>query len=261
MAYERLDPRSVSDWIWGHADHMARYEWAARFVAGKRVLDAGTGTGYGAAFLLRSGASEVIGVDIEQSAVAEAALKFRDAGLTYKVADCENLNGIGSGFDVICSFENIEHLKKPRDFLAAAGRLLSPGGVLLCSTPDKDGPDQFGKPRPPNPYHVEEWTRAQFRSLILEYFEDVDLRVQVCTFACQTRLRAAESLSLYLQRLFFDRVTRRMMRLFGMPILMPRTAEIAASSPADFPIVGEKLVEFTGYPACHVIVCRNPCHL
>ena len=54
------------------AEHLARYEWAAALAPGRRVLDAGCGTGYGAHILAAAGAAHVTGVDTA-GAVIEAA--------------------------------------------------------------------------------------------------------------------------------------------------------------------------------------------
>ncbi len=53
---ERPDPAG-DDWADHHADHLSRYLYGAPFVSGRRVLDAGTGPGYGAVLLKDAGAS------------------------------------------------------------------------------------------------------------------------------------------------------------------------------------------------------------
>ncbi len=61
-SFERIGPGHFPEAI--VREHEARYRWAARFVAGKRVLDVGCGTAYGCSLLTRSGARRVTGVDI-----------------------------------------------------------------------------------------------------------------------------------------------------------------------------------------------------
>ena len=58
---ERVIPELVNDDLW--AEHVARYAFAARLAAGRRILDAGCGTGYGAAEL-QSNAAGFIGIDV-----------------------------------------------------------------------------------------------------------------------------------------------------------------------------------------------------
>ncbi|MHB8233657.1 MAG: hypothetical protein ACYDHT_03295, partial [Solirubrobacteraceae bacterium] len=46
-------------------EHMHRYLWAAQLVQGKRVLDLGSGEGFGAA-ILGDTATQVVGVDVDE---------------------------------------------------------------------------------------------------------------------------------------------------------------------------------------------------
>src|SRR3954449_2876769 len=63
--------------------HLSIYWFFARFVAGRRVLDLGSGTGYGAAHLRRAGAAEVVGVDQDRRAVAYASSRYTMPGLRF----------------------------------------------------------------------------------------------------------------------------------------------------------------------------------
>ena len=143
---ERLGPGSPT-WDAHSAFHVARYLFAADHVRGKRVLDAGTGTGYGARILKAAGAAEVQGIDIDPASIAQAQEKFATEGLQYLVNDCEKLANVQGPFDIICNFENIEHLNQPEAFLANAARLLKDDGLLLCSTPDRATSEWEGKSR------------------------------------------------------------------------------------------------------------------
>jgi len=68
--------------------------FAVQYVAGKRVLDAGTGYGCGAAVLAASGTSAVLAVDIDPVVVAAVAAAYPSTNLSFQVADCEALNDI-----------------------------------------------------------------------------------------------------------------------------------------------------------------------
>src|ERR1043166_1357811 len=55
--------------------HVVAYRYAAGLVAGKQVLDAGCGEGYGSD-LLAASAGDVIGVDLDEAAVAHAGRTY-----------------------------------------------------------------------------------------------------------------------------------------------------------------------------------------
>src|SRR5215471_657256 len=55
-------------------EHVHRYGFAARFAKGKRVLDLGSGEGYGSN-IMAAHASYVLGVDIDPACIQHASLK------------------------------------------------------------------------------------------------------------------------------------------------------------------------------------------
>src|SRR5206468_10143309 len=108
--------------------------------------------------------------------------------------DCETLSKVQGPVDLICSFENIEHLKRPEAFLKSAARLLADDGVLLCSTPDRAATAPFENGKPANPFHFHEWYRDEFVALLKEHFRGIDLRTQVMSTSLQRRTKAVLSL-------------------------------------------------------------------
>ena len=75
-------------------DHLNRYRFGGKFVDGRRVLDAGCGIGYGTRVLLDGGASEVVGVDIWEKAIAMAKEHFTDPKVRFVCEDCEKFETI-----------------------------------------------------------------------------------------------------------------------------------------------------------------------
>jgi SAM-dependent methyltransferase len=166
-----LDGERVVDGIhygWLMKDHVARYEMASAYSVGKRVLDVATGTGYGANILRLRGASEVTAVDLEQAALDYARMRYGEDGLNWVNADACTLP-FGREFDVVCSFETIEHLKDPAAFVAQCKRVLKPGGVYILSTPLNTGGDFV------SPYHELEFTVDELRGLLARHFPNVTL--------------------------------------------------------------------------------------
>lgn len=148
------------------AEHVARYAWAAQFVEGRRVLDAACGEGYGAQMLLAAGAAEVVGVDIAEEVIAE--LRERELGAaTFDVGDVCGLPYDDDEFDIVVSFETIEHVSDPGLALDEFARVLRPNGILVVSTPNRD------VYTPGNPFHLRELTPNELESQLLARFPSV----------------------------------------------------------------------------------------
>jgi 2-polyprenyl-3-methyl-5-hydroxy-6-metoxy-1,4-benzoquinol methylase len=155
---ERIVPGHVTDHLF--AEHENRYVFAARFVAASNVLDVACGTGIGTEFLFRSGAASCTGMDIDPIAVQHAISAYDQC--KFIACDATKMPVQDGSFDVIVSFETIEHLPDPVKFLKECSRVLRPGGTLVCSTPNLKV-SQWG---PPNPFHVREYTTDEFTDLL-----------------------------------------------------------------------------------------------
>ena len=115
--------------IW--IEHWHRYHFAARAVAGKRVLDVACGEGYGTA-LLAQAAAEVTGVDLSAEAIEHASKAYAGArNARFVCAPCTRLPLADGSIDVAVSFETIEHIADQAPFLDELARVLAPGGHLL----------------------------------------------------------------------------------------------------------------------------------
>ena len=155
-----------------HQEHVIRYMFASQFVKSKVVLDSGCGTGYGSHLLLQKGAKKVIGTDISNDAVEYCKEKYPEENLEFKVDDCTKSNFEDKIFDVIVSFEVIEHLKDAGLFLNEVKRLLKSDGTFIVSTPNKRTYDTE------NPFHIHEFYEGEFRSFLQEKFRHVSIFYQ-----------------------------------------------------------------------------------
>ena len=164
---ERVVPGQVDTDLWN--EHFARYAFAARLARGKRVLDLGCGTGYGAAELAKQALS-VTGLDLSADAVAYAREHFPAAGLEFVEGSATTVNLPDQSFELIVAFEVIEHLKDWRHLLEHARRLLTPGGQFVVSTPNKAYYQAARAASGPNPYHEHEFTFDEFRGALGEFF-------------------------------------------------------------------------------------------
>ncbi|MEZ5966287.1 MAG: class I SAM-dependent methyltransferase [Planctomycetota bacterium] len=148
------------------AIHLSRYLPARRYCAGKRVLDVACGEGYGAfALAERWSAAAVDAVDVSADAIAGARQNFASPKVEYHCASAEQLSASFAPaiFDVVVSFETVEHVEDAAGFLADLGRLAKTDGVVLVSCPN----DHWYYPQPEqrNPYHRRKYTFAEFRAL------------------------------------------------------------------------------------------------
>jgi SAM-dependent methyltransferase len=145
------------------ARHHAAYELALRHGHGARVLDMGCGSGYGSAHLAQAGA-RVVGVDrVEPDDAHRRAASF-------VLADLNAMPLREQSFDLVVSFQVIEHLEDPSAYLAAIARLVRPGGLALLTTPNLLTSDGV------NPYHVHEYKSEELESLLGRYFDQVDMQ-------------------------------------------------------------------------------------
>jgi 2-polyprenyl-3-methyl-5-hydroxy-6-metoxy-1,4-benzoquinol methylase len=213
------------------AEHLARYRFAAKYVAGGRVLDIACGSGYGTALLREAGAREVVGVDVDPEAIAYARSRYEGKGVTFLAGDATSppVEGL---FDLIVSFETIEHLRDPVRFCRACRERLQPGGLFIVSTPWRTGPP--GQ-RPKNPFHVREWRPDEFRTLLEPFFRDVELHGQSVALVKRP---------LQLSR----RLARPLARLRGFELNDPEHI---------FPLPGPRFPGlWTAYPATILAICR-----
>jgi SAM-dependent methyltransferase/glycosyltransferase involved in cell wall biosynthesis len=149
--------------------HHHRYLFAARFCADRDVLDVACGEGYGSA-LLGAVARRVRGVDLDPETVTFAERNYATPNVSFRQGDAARLEE-REAFDVVISFETIEHLVEHDAFIDGVCRALRPGGLLIISSPDKTiytDADEYK-----NEFHQHELDRAEFKDLIGRRFANV----------------------------------------------------------------------------------------
>lgn len=172
---ERVIPGQVNDDLW--SEHVARYAFARPYAEGKRVLDAGCGTGYGSAELAQS-ASEVTGVDIAAEAIEYAMTNYPMAGLHFIKSSCTAVPFPANSFDLVVAFEVIEHLMDYRAFLDECARLLTHEGLFIVSSPNKRYYAATRAASGPNQFHEHEFEAEEFVRELERAFPNVRLLLQ-----------------------------------------------------------------------------------
>ena len=146
-------------------EHLGRYAFAEAAVAGKCVLDAGCGVGYGSARLAAL-ADTVYALDNAAEAVRNGHAEYPD--VRFIRGDCSRLPFGDNSLDVVAAFEVIEHLEDWEALLREAARVLRPAGTFLVSTPNRIYYE--GSRDEPNPFHVHEFDYEEFRGELAKYF-------------------------------------------------------------------------------------------
>jgi ubiquinone/menaquinone biosynthesis C-methylase UbiE len=172
---ERVIPGQVNDDLW--SEHVARYAFARRYTDGKRVLDAGCGTGYGSAELSQSAAT-VTGVDISADAIEYASASYPIPGVHFLESSCVAMSLPPESFDVVVAFEVIEHLTDYRAFLKECARVLTREGLLIVSSPNKRYYAETRAATGPNPFHEHEFEAGEFVRELQQVFPNVRLLLQ-----------------------------------------------------------------------------------
>jgi ubiquinone/menaquinone biosynthesis C-methylase UbiE len=169
---ERVVPGQVDVNLWN--EHFARYAFASRYVAGRRVLDAACGTGYGSSALARV-ARSVVGIDLAEEAVGWASKQFSADNVRWARCSCTHLPFRNESFDVVVAFEVIEHVADWPRLIEEARRVLAPHGRFVVSTPNKSFYAKTRELEGPNPYHVHEFEFDEFRQALRAVFPRVSM--------------------------------------------------------------------------------------
>lgn len=160
--------------FWGrrlYADYLKRYSFAAKFAKDKNVLDIACGDGFGT-YLLSKKAKSVVGVDIDSNTVNLAKAKYgsNNKNLSYAASDAVKfLSENKDKFDVIVSFETIEHLSEYKKFCELAYKALKKEGLFIVSTPNKEL-SVFFAGETFNPYHIHEFYLEELNQMLEKIF-------------------------------------------------------------------------------------------
>ena len=151
--------------------HLVVYEWVARRVAGRRVIDMASGEGYGADVLAAHAAS-VVGVEANPHAFEHACLRYVRDNLRFERSMVEVY---AEPCDAVVFLQTIEHVQDPDAVLEHFAAMLAPGGAVFVSTPNVLTLAPPGAERSDNPWHVREYRPEEFRALCAAHFAHVAL--------------------------------------------------------------------------------------
>jgi SAM-dependent methyltransferase len=142
--------------------HEVVYQQTAAICAGRDVLEAGCGEGYGAD-LIASVARRVIALDYDETTLAHVRSRYpRVEAVSGNLAA---LPLPDASVDIVINYQVIEHLWDQSQFVRECHRVLRPGGQLLMSTPNRITFSP-GRDTPINPFHTRELDAAELTELL-----------------------------------------------------------------------------------------------
>lgn len=152
-------------------EHYHRYVSVMEFVADKDVLDVACGEGYGTS-LMATAARSVVGVDISEEAIDHASRTYNNMiNLSFRQGSATSIPAGDAVFDVVVSFETIEHLSAQAEMLAELRRVLRPDGILIISSPNR--PVYSAEHGQENEFHVKELDFDEFDDLLKSQFASI----------------------------------------------------------------------------------------
>jgi SAM-dependent methyltransferase len=141
------------------------YEEASKVVHGK-VIELGCGWGRGVERLI-SVSNHYTGLDKNKGLINALQQKYPKS--YFNTADFPELSEFkNDSFDLVITFQVIEHIQNDDEFLKEAKRILKPGGKIILTTVNKN----YSLSR--NPWHIREYSTKELRELMGKYFQTVD---------------------------------------------------------------------------------------
>jgi SAM-dependent methyltransferase len=143
---EFFDKLVTQDWeayqdpYWDRTRALEVRELLQRVPSLRRILDVGCGCGYHDQLMARSpGVEAVVGIDYSACSIEQAERHYPHPNVRRLVGDLadHSLSEELGLFDVVTSFQVLEHLSNPLEFLRGCARLVAPGGRVVIVMPNR----------------------------------------------------------------------------------------------------------------------------
>jgi ubiquinone/menaquinone biosynthesis C-methylase UbiE len=146
------------------------YEFAIPLVKDKITADIGCADGYGTQFLADVTA-KTVGVDYSEATLAVARKKYAaKTTLSFISGSVPPIPLESGSLDVVTAFQFIEHIHERLAFIKDVHRVLKPGGIFICSTPNS----KMSIAR--NPFHVHEYTFEEMTREMGQVFDSFEIK-------------------------------------------------------------------------------------
>lgn len=148
---------------WYYLEGKSEYIYAESLInKGDRVLDVGCGRGQFGSQI--SAKAEFTGLEFNDEAIKKANV----AGLNVIKQSIEEHSIENAGkYDVVTSFQVLEHISNSKDFICSSLSAVKPGGLLVISVPSYDSlvSVQLNNTLNLPPHHMSWWSDAALESL------------------------------------------------------------------------------------------------
>ena len=151
---------------YGNPLDQKRYIFTLDKIYGKNVLDIASGVGWGS-YLMASAGANVLGLDASAEAIEYAKSVYSHKRLRFELTNGKIPTFDDRPYDVVTSFETLEHVNDPYSFLAGIKDVCSKSTTIYLSTPNAVVHGSVNS-KPKNPYHKREYTKSQLFSLLQE---------------------------------------------------------------------------------------------
>ncbi|MBX2958854.1 MAG: class I SAM-dependent methyltransferase [Flavobacteriales bacterium] len=232
MSSERQEINKVSPW-WG--EHLHRYEEILKSFSGtETILDIACGSGFGTHLLATKTEGKVYGGDLSSDAINLCQKTWRKNNLSFQIMDGTNLCFEDDYFDIVVSFETIEHTTEFNKMINEFKRVLKPNGIIYLSTPNIIINSPSGIVT--NPYHTQEWNYEEFIEILNFHFNSFDLYGQK-----YNRYAENKNIGYYIEKLLYKKGVRKLpikfqdyiMNVFGQPSIYPKSSEFILVNNSD----------------------------
>lgn len=223
MASERQEINKISPW-WG--EHLHRYQEVLKSLNGnEKILDIACGSGFGTHLLSGNSKGKVYGGDLSSEAINLCQKTWNKDNLSYEIMDGTQLKFEDNYFDVVVSFETIEHTAMFNEMILELKRIVKPTGTIYLSTPNIKINSPLGIVT--NPYHTQEWNTEEFDKILKKHFNSYQL------FGQEYNRYSNKNLAFYIETLFYKKGIRKIplviqdkvMNLFGQKAMYPQPSE------------------------------------